>query len=265
MGDSMGFLEHKKALVVGVANHYSLAAGIAHAMHREGAELAFTYFTDKLKSRVEKCAVDCESELVLPCNALKQDDVNAVFAALKKAWGGLDIIIHSIAFAPKDQLTGDYLDCVDEDGFTIAHLTSSYTLGVLAKAGLPLMEGRSGALLALTYEGARRVTPSYNVMGVAKASLEANVRYLASSLGSRKIRVNAVSAGPVKTLSAGGIAGFRKILDYDAKVNLLKRNVTSEEVGNTAAFLCSDLASGITGEIVHVDAGFHAVAVGDLN
>jgi enoyl-[acyl-carrier protein] reductase I len=261
----MGFLQNKKALIVGVANHYSLAYGIARAMHREGAELAFTYFTDKLKSRVEKCAAEFDSKLILPCDALEQDQVDALFEQLKKEWGSLDIIVHSIAFAPREQLMGDYIDCIDKEGFNIAHLTSSYTLGALAKAGLPLMKDRQGALLALTYEGARRVTPSYNVMGVAKASLEANVRYLASSLGSRQIRVNAISAGPVKTLSASGISGFRKILDYDAKVNPLKRNVTLDEVGNTAAFLCSDLASGITGEVLHVDAGFHSVAVGDLN
>jgi len=261
----MGFLQNKRVLIVGLANNHSIAYGIARAMHREGAELAFTYFTDKLKSRVEKAAAEFNSDLIFPCDALKEDQIKAVFDHLKEKWGSLDIIIHSIAFAPRDQLIGDYIDCIDQEGFSIAHLTSSYTLGALAKAGLPLMQGRKGAILALSYEGARRVTPSYNVMGVAKASLEANVRYLANSLGPRDIRVNAISAGPVKTLSAAGIAGFRKILDYDAKVNPLRRNVTLDEVGNTAAFLCSDLSSGITGEIVHVDAGFHTVAVGDLN
>jgi enoyl-[acyl-carrier protein] reductase I len=261
----MGFLQNKRVLIVGLANNHSIAYGIAKAMHREGAELAFTYFTDKLKSRVEKAATEFNSDLIFPCDALKADQVNAVFEHLKEKWGSLDVIVHSIAFAPRDQLAGDYIDCINAEGFSIAHLTSSYTLGALAKAGLPLMKGRRGALLALSYEGARRVTPSYNVMGVAKASLEANVRYLANSLGSRDIRVNAVSAGPVKTLSAAGVSGFRKLLEYDAKVNPLKRNVTLDEVGNTAAFLCSDLASGITGEIVHVDAGFHTVAVGDFS
>jgi enoyl-[acyl-carrier protein] reductase I len=261
----MGFLKNKRALIVGLANNHSIAYGIAKAMHREGAELAFTYFTDKLKSRVEKAAKEFGSNIVLPCDALQQDQVDAVFDHLKKAWGNLDVIIHSIAYAPRDQLIGDYIDCIDAEGFSVAHLTSSYTLGALAKAGLPLMKDKKGAILALTYEGARRVATNYNVMGVAKASLEANVRYLANSLGSKDIRVNAISAGPVKTLSAAGIAGFRKILDYDAKMNPLKRNVTLDEIGNTAAFLCSDLASGITGEIVHVDGGFHAVGVGDLN
>lgn len=261
----MGFLKNKRALIVGLANDHSIAYGIAKAMHREGAELAFTYFTDKLKSRVEKAAKEFGSNLIFPCDALQQDQVDAVFDQLKEAWGNLDIIIHSIAFAPRDQLAGDYIDCIDAEGFSVAHLTSSYTLGALAKAGLPLMKDKKGAILALTYEGARRVATNYNVMGVAKASLEANVRYLANSLGSRDIRVNAISAGPVRTLSAAGISGFRKILDYDAKMNPLKRNVTLDEVGNTAAFLCSDLASGITGEIVHVDGGFHTVGVGDLS
>jgi len=261
----MGFLKNKRALIVGLANDHSIAYGIAKAMHREGAELAFTYFTDKLKSRVEKAAKEFDSNLIFPCDALQQDQVDAVFDQLKEAWGNLDIIIHSIAFAPRDQLAGDYIDCIDAEGFSVAHFTSSYTLGALAKAGLPLMKNKKGAILALSYEGARRVVTHYNVMGVAKASLEANVRYLASSLGSRDIRVNAISAGPIRTLSAAGISGFRKILDYDAKMNPLKRSVTLDEVGNTAAFLCSDLASGITGEIVHVDGGFHTVAVGDLS
>ena len=259
----MGFLTGKRALIVGLANKWSIASGIAEAMRREGAELAFTYLNDKLKDRVVKMAEEFGSHITMPCDVANDEEITNAFAELKKHWDSLDIIIHSVAFAPTDQLEGDYVSGVTREGFKIAHDISSYSFVALAKAGLEMMEGRQGSLLALTYQGSMRVVPNYNVMGVAKASLEANMRYMASSLGAKGIRVNAISAGPIKTLSASGVKNFRKLLAYNEKVCPLHRNVTIEDVGNTAAFLCSDLASGITGEVVHVDAGFHSVAMPD--
>lgn len=257
----MGFLAGKRALIVGVASDRSIASGIAKAMHREGAELAYTYQNEKLQSRVQKIAEATGSNIVLPCDVARDSDIAAVFDALKCHWDGLDIIVHSVAFAPREELEGDYVNSVTRSGFNTAHDISSYSFVALAKAARPLMQGRNGALLTLSYIGAMRAVGNYNVMGLAKASLEANVRYMASSLGPEGTRVNAVSAGPIKTLAAAGIGDFRRILDFYEKVAPLRRNVTIDEVGNVAAFLCSDLASGITGEITYVDAGFNTAAL----
>jgi len=260
----MGFLQGKRALIVGLLSNRSIAYGIAEAMKREGAELAFTYQTEKFQERVTKLAAEFGSDIVLPCDVAEDAQIEAMFEALGKRWDGLDIIIHSVAFVPKVALSGDYLENTTREYFRIAHDISSYSFTALAKAGLPLMEGRNGALLTLSYLGAERTMPNYNVMGVAKASLEANVRYLAQSLGPRGIRVNAVSAGPIKTLAASGIAGFDKMMDFNEKHAPLRRNVTIEEVGNVSAFLCSDLASGVTGEITYVDGGMNTTAAGSV-
>jgi enoyl-[acyl-carrier protein] reductase I len=256
----MGFLTNKQILITGLLSNRSIAYGIAKAMHREGATLAFTYHEEDMRGRVEKLAAEFDSRLLFPCNVTNDEEITLCFENLGKHWDGLDGVVHSIAFAPRKALSGDYLESVDRDAFRIAHEVSSYSFSALAKAGLPLMQGRKAALLTLSYLGAVRVMPNYNVMGLAKASLEANVRFLASSLGSKDIRVNAISAGPIKTLAAAGIGNFGKLLGYTERVSPLRRNVTTEEVGNTAAFLCSELASGITGEITYVDAGFNTVA-----
>ncbi len=260
----MGFLSGKKALIVGVASNRSIAWGIAKAMQREGAELAFTYQSDKLQGRVEKFARECGSDIALPCDVGSDQQIQDLFSRLDDYWEKLDIIIHSVAFAPREELEGPYLDCVTRDGFRIAHEISSYSFAALAKAGNPMMEGTNGALLTLSYLGAERTIPNYNVMGLAKASLEANVRYMASDLGPDGIRVNAISAGPIKTLAAAGIADFRRFLEYGERNAPLRRNVTIDEVGNAAAFLCSDLASGITGEIMYVDGGYNTLGMGQL-
>ena len=256
----MGFLTGKRALIVGLASERSIAHGIATVMHREGATLALTYQNDKLKSRVEDMGRELNVATVLPCDVSSDEQISELFKTLGKTWDGLDIIVHSVAYAPADQLDGDYLNAVNREGFRIAHDVSSFSFAALAKAGSKMMEGRHGALLTLTYLGAERVVPFYNVMGLAKASLEANVRYLAASLGPKGIRVNAISAGPIRTLAASGIKNFRKMLAFNEKVAPLRKNITTDEVGNVAAFICSDLASGITGETIHVDAGFHAVS-----
>lgn len=260
----MGFMQGKRALIVGLASNRSIAWGIAQAMHREGAELAFTYQNEKLQSRVEKMAAECGSSLHLPCDVGSDEQITAVFEHLGKTWDGLDIIVHSVAYAPREELEGDYLDCVTRDGFRQAHDISSYSFAALAKAARPMLQGRNAALLTMTYLGAERVFPNYNVMGLAKASLEANVRYMATSLGPEGIRVNAISAGPIKTLAAVGIKKFRAMLSYAEHNTPLRKNVTTEEVGNVAAFLCSDLASGITGEITYVDGGYNITGMGTL-
>ncbi len=257
----MGLLSGKRALITGVASERSIATGIAEAFHREGAELAFTYQGEKLKPRVEALAQDCGSKLVLPLDVTQDAEIAAVFDALNKSWGGLDIVVHSIGFAPRELLAGSYLDTVTRDGYALAHDISAYSFAALAKAARPLMRGRKGALLTMTYLGSERAVPMYNVMGAAKASLEANVRYIAAELGAEGTRCNAISAGPIKTLAAAGVKGFRSMLSQAGKVAPLRRNVTIEEVGNAAAFLCSDLASGITGEILYVDAGYNVVGV----
>lgn len=257
----MGFLAGKKVLITGLISNRSIAYGIAQAMHREGAELAFTHQGDRIRDRVVKLAEEFGSELVLPCDVADDAQIDAVFAQLGQRWDGLDGLVHSIAFAPREALAGEFLEGLSREAFRIAHDISSYSFPALAKAALPLMEGRSAALLALTYLGAVRAVPHYNVMGLAKASLEAGVRYLAQNLGPKGIRANGISAGPIKTLAASGIADFGKLLSFHARMAPLKRNVTLEDVGNAAAFLCSDLAAGITGEVVYVDSGFSQIAL----
>ncbi|MBK1620566.1 MULTISPECIES: enoyl-ACP reductase FabI [Chromatiaceae] len=258
----MGFLSDKRILITGVASNRSIAWGVAQAMHREGATLAFTYQGEKLKGRVEDLASQCDAEFVIPLDVSNDEQIDNCFSALGEHWDGLDGIVHSIAFAPKDQLEGDYVGCVTREGFAAAHDISSYSLAALAKAGRPLMQGRNGAILTMSYLGAVRAVPNYNVMGIAKASLEANVRYLAASLGPEGTRVNAVSAGPIRTLAAAGIADFRSMLKQVEERTPLRRNVTIDEVGNAGAFLCSDLASGITGDVLYVDTGYHILGLG---
>jgi len=245
----MSFLKGKRALIVGVASNRSIAWGIAKAMHREGAELAFTYQNDKLKGRVEKFAAELGSEITMPCDVGSDTEINKVYEDLAKHWDSLDILIHSAAFAPREQLEGGYMDSVTREGFLMAHDISSYSFAALGKAARPMMAGRNGAMLTLTYIGAVRSMPNYNVMGVAKASLEAN------------IRVNAVSAGPIRTLAASGISGLKDFLHHVEEASPLRRNVTIDEVGNVAAFLCSDLASAITGEITYVDCGYNSIGM----
>ena len=257
----MSFLKGKRALIVGVASNRSIAWGIAKAMHREGAELAFTYQNDRLKGRVAKFAAELGSELTMPCDVGSDDEIDSVYRELGKRWDGLDILIHSAAFAPREQLEGSYLDSVTREGFLMAHDISSYSFAALGKAAKPMMKGRNGAMLTLTYIGAVRSMPNYNVMGVAKASLEANIRYMAASLGPENIRVNGISAGPIRTLAASGISGLKDFLHHVEKASPLRRNVTIDEVGNAAAFLCSDLASAITGEITYVDCGYNSIGM----
>ncbi|QKT02543.1 enoyl-ACP reductase [Ectothiorhodospiraceae bacterium 2226] len=259
----MGFLNDKRALIVGAASTRSIAWGIAQAMHREGAELAFTYQNDKLRERVEKMAADCGSSIALPCDVGSDEEIDSLFTRLREHWDHVDVIVHSVAFVPRAALEGDYLEAVNRDFFKIAHDISSYSFAALAKAGRGMLRD-GGALLTLSYLGAERAMPNYNVMGLAKASLEANVRYMAQSLGPQGVRVNAISAGPIKTLAAAGISDFRRMLDHVEQNAPLRRNVTIEEVGNAGAFLCSDLASGITGEVMYVDSGYNTIGMGPL-
>jgi enoyl-[acyl-carrier protein] reductase I len=258
----MGFLTDRKILITGLLSSRSIAFGIARACQREGATLAFTYVNDDLKERVVKLAAEFGAAPVLPCDVTHDDQIASLFEALGREWGGLDGLVHSIAFAPRESLAGDYLNALSRNAFAVAHDVSSYSFAALAKGARPLMQGRPGALLTLTYLGAVRALQNYNVMGLAKASLEANVRYLAQCLGPECLRVNAISAGPIKTLAAAGIGGFSKILHFVEKTAPLRRNVTIDEVGNVAAFLLSDLASGVTGEITYVDCGFSTVSAG---
>lgn len=255
----MGMLDGKRALIVGVASNRSIAWGIAQAMHREGADLAFTYQNEKLRERVEKFAAEVDSDITLPCDVSGDDQIQALFERLSDHWDGLDILVHSVAFAPRELLEGGYLDNINRAGFLMAHDISSYSFAALGKAARPMMQGRRAALLTLTYIGAVRAMPNYNVMGVAKASLEANVRYMAASLGPEGIRVNAISAGPIRTLAASGIKGLKGFLAQVEQNAPLRRNVTIEEVGNVGAFLCSDYASAVTGEITYVDCGYNTV------
>ncbi|MCP5144991.1 MAG: enoyl-ACP reductase [Gammaproteobacteria bacterium] len=257
----MGILAGKRALIVGVASNRSIAWGIAQAMRREGAELAFTYQGDRLRSRVEEFASQCGSEIALPCDVQSDEEIQAVFDRLDDYWDSLDILVHSVAFAPTELLQGSYLDTVTREGFRVAHEISSYSFAALGNAARRLMHGRNGAMLTLSYLGAVRTMPSYNIMGLAKASLEANVRYMASSLGPENIRVNGISAGPIRTLAASGVKDLRGFLTYVEKTAPLRRNVTIEEVGNVGAFLCSDMASAVTGEITYVDCGFNIMGM----
>lgn len=257
----MGLLSGKKALITGIASERSIASGIAEAFHREGAELAFSYQGDKIKSRVEAQAHETGSDLVLPMDVTSDEQIDSLFRALRDRWGGIDVVVHSIGFAPRELLAGGFIESVTRDGYRLAHEISAYSFAALGKAARPLMQGRAASMLTLTYLGAERAMPRYNVMGPAKASLEACVRYMADELGPEGIRVNAISAGPIKTLAAAGISGFRTMLARSERTAPLRRNVSIEEVGNAAAFLSSDLASGITGEILYVDAGFNIVGM----
>lgn len=256
----MGFMTGKRALIVGVATDRSIAWGIARAMHREGAQLAISHANDKLKERVLPLAAELGA-LTLPLDVTNDGEIDAAFALLGREWGSLDVLVHAVAYAPREALTGAFVDATTRESFRIAHDISSYSLTALTRGAVPLMKGRQGSVVTLSYLGAVRSIPSYNVMGVAKASLEASVRFLAADLGPMGIRVNGISAGPIKTLAAAGIPGFRKMLARVADVAPLRRNVTLEDVGNAAAFLCSDLASGITGEILYVDSGFSTVGM----
>ena len=257
----MGFMAGKRALIVGLASNRSIAWGIAQAFRREGAELALTYQNEKLKPRVEKMAAELGSSMTYPLDVASDAEIDALMESIGNEWDGIDVLVHSVGFAPRDQLDGTFIESVTREGFQIAHDISSYSLAGLAKAALPLMQDRNSAILTLSYLGAVRAVPNYNVMGLAKASLEANVRFLAADLGPRGIRVNAISAGAIKTLAAAGIAGFRKMLSHMEEVSPIRRNVTADDVGNAAAFLCSDLAAGIAGEILYVDGGYNTIGM----
>lgn len=253
-------LKDKKILITGLANKYSIASGIASAMHREGAKLAFTYQNERLLKNLKPLAEEYQSDILIECDVASDDSINKAFNELSNTWGNFDGLVHSIGFAPADQLEGNFVDVTTREGFKIAHDISSYSFTALAKAAKPFLND-SSALLTLTYLGSIQTVPNYNVMGLAKASLEANTRFLAASMGSDNIRVNAISAGPIKTLAASGVKNFRKMLSQHSSRAPLGRTVTIEEVGNAAAFLCSDYASGITGEITYVDAGFNTAAM----
>jgi enoyl-[acyl-carrier protein] reductase I len=256
----MGFLKGKRALIVGLATDRSIAWGVAQAMHREGAELAFSHI-ERMADRVVPLAKSLSSDITFTMDVGSDEDIARGFAHLGSRWDKFDILVHAVAFAPRETLAGTFVEATSREGFRVAHDISSYSLTALARAALPFMQGRAGAILTLSYLGAMRSLPGYNVMGLAKASLEANVRFLAADLGPLGIRVNAVSAGPIKTLSAAGVPGLRKMMAHVAAIAPIRRNVTIEDVGNTAAFLCSDLAAGITGEVTYVDGGFNTVAM----
>ena len=258
----MALLDGKKILVTGLLSNRSIAYGVAKAARREGALLAFTYQNERFKERVEDMARELGSDIALPCDVASDEEIARLFAELGKRWDGLDGLVHAIAYAPREAIAGDFLEGLSREAFRVAHDVSSYSFAALAKAALPMMKGRAASLVTLTYLGADRVVPNYNTMGLAKASLEASVRYLAASLGPQGIRVNGLSAGPIKTLAASGIAGFGKILKFVEEQAPLRRNVTIEDVGNAAAFLLSDLAAGVTGEVMYVDAGFRNVVAG---
>ena len=259
----MAFLQGKKILITGMISDRSIAYGIAKACHEQGAQLAFTYVVDKLEDRVRKLAAEFGSRLVFRCDVASDEEIAQTFEQLGQHWDGLDGLVHAIAFAPKEALSGDFLDSISREAFNTAHEISAYSLPALAKAARPMMQGRNASIVALSYLGAVRAVPNYNVMGMAKASLEAGIRFTASCLGKEGIRCNGISAGPIKTLAASGIGDFGKLLNHVAQQNPLRRNVTTEEVGNAAAFLLSDLASGITGEITYVDGGYSINALND--
>ncbi len=258
----MGFLNGKRILITGVISNRSIAYGIAHACKQQGAELAFTYVGDRFKDRVTEFAAELGSDIVIPCDVADDEQIENTFTQLQTRWDGLDGLVHSIGFAPRETLNGDLLEGISREAFRIAHDISVYSFPALAKAALPMLKGRKSSVLTLTYLGAEKVVPHYNTMGLAKASLEASVRYLASALGPQGIRANAISAGPIKTLAASGIKDFSSIFKYVEAHAPLRRNVTIEDVGNVAAFMLSDLAAGITGEITHVDGGFSTVIPG---
>ncbi len=260
----MGFLAGKRILITGLLSNRSIAYGVARAMHREGAELAFTYQNERVQERVAKLAQEFDSTLIFTCDVANDDEITGLFSEIGKVWDGMDGLVHSIAYAPGEALDGDFLDGFSREAFRVSHEVSAYSFPALVKAARPLLlKGQNASVLTMSYLGAMRTMPNYNIMGLAKASLEASVRYLAVSLGPRGIRANAISAGPIKTLAASGIGNFGKLLSFNEKNAPLRRNVTIDEVGNAAAFLCSDLASGITGEIMYVDCGFNTTALGN--
>jgi len=256
----MGILDGKRALILGVASKRSIAWGIAQSMHKQGAELAFTYQNDRLKSRVVEFAAECDSTLVFPCDVASDSEITTLFDELGKHWDGIDAIVHAVAFAPREALDGDYLESVTRESFNLAHEISSYSFAAIAKAARAKLN-HGACLLTLSYLGAVRSMPNYNVMGLAKASLEANTRFMAYALGPAGVRVNAISAGPIKTLAAAGIGDFRKLLRHVAATAPLRENTTIEQVGDTAAFLASSMGSGITGQVIYVDNGFNTVAM----
>ena len=257
----MGFLAGKRILITGLLSNRSISYGIAKAMHREGAELAFTYQNERFQERVAKMAAEFGSDLIFACDVQNDTEIAGLFEQLAQKWDGLDGLVHSIAFAPSDALEGDFLDGFSREAFRVSQEVSTCSFPLLAKAARPMMKGRNGAMLTMSYLGAVRTMPNYNIMGLAKASLEASVRYLAVCLGPEGTRVNAISAGPIKTLAASGIGSFSKLLSFNEHNAPLRRNVTIDEVGNVAAFYFSDLASAITGEVTYVDCGFSNVAV----
>jgi enoyl-[acyl-carrier protein] reductase I len=256
----MGLLDGRKGIVFGVANEKSIAWAIAQKLYKEGAELAFTFAGEALEKRVRPLADSIGAKLILPCDVTKDDQIQAVFQKVQSTFGHLDILVHAIAFANKEDLKSDFIN-TSREGFRLAQDISAYSLTVLARHAAPLMEGRPGSILTLSYYGAEKVIPRYNVMGVAKASLEASVRYLAADLGPKGIRVNAISAGPIRTLASAGISGFLDMLHYVAGKAPLRRNVTAEEVAGTALYLASDLSSGVTGEVIYVDAGYNIMGM----
>ena len=256
----MGLLEGRKGIIFGVANEKSIAWAIAQKLHKEGAELAFTFAGEALEKRVRPLADRLGAKLILQCDVTKDDQIQSVFEQVQSSFGYLDILVHAIAFANKEDLKTDFLS-TSRDGFRLAHDVSAYSLTVLARHAAPLMQGRPGSILTLTYYGAEKVVPRYNVMGVAKAALEASVRYLAADLGPKGIRVNAISAGPIRTLASAGISGFMEMLHYVEAKAPLRRNVTAEEVAGTALYLASDLSSGVTGEVIYVDAGYNIMGM----
>jgi enoyl-[acyl-carrier protein] reductase I len=258
----MALLDGRRILVTGLLSNRSIAYGVAKAARREGATLAFTYQNERFKDRVEDMAREFGSDIALPCDVSDDAQIAALFAELGRRWDSLDGLVHAIAYAPRETLDGELLDGLSREAFRIALDVSAYSFPALAKAALPMMKGGKGALVTLSYLGAERVVPHYNVMGLAKASLEASVRYIAANLGPRGIRVNGISAGPIKTLAAAGIAGMGKLLKFVAEHAPLRRNVTTEDVGNAAVFLLSDLAAGVTGEVLYVDSGFRNVVAG---
>jgi enoyl-[acyl-carrier protein] reductase I len=256
----MDLVRGKKGVIFGVANDRSIAWAIAEALHREGAELAFTYAGEILEKRVRPLAEGIGAKIILPCDVTKDEEIDRVFATLRREWGGLDILVHAIAYAAKEDLSNPYVE-TSRQGFHLALDVSAYSMVILARQAAALMEGRGGAILTMTYMGAEKVIPNYNVMGVAKAALEASVKYLAYDLGPKGIRVNAISAGPIRTLAASGIAGFKEMLHYSAERAPLKRNIDTDEVARTALYLLSDMASAVTGEVIHVDAGYNIMGM----